>query len=104
MNKTIKCIFIFILTFSVFSLTLQPAVIQICKESKVFKNQNQQNSATEEEESHDSDESIDKEVVYVNNSHFSQSTPHNGSLSSKIRKLNYLSCCIEITIPPPKFN
>lgn len=106
MNKTIKYILVFIFTFSVFSLTLQSAVIQICKESKVFKNQSQQNQATEEEEeeSHDNDESVDMELVYLNNSHFSQSIQYDGSLPWKTCELNYLSSSIEITIPPPKFN
>ncbi|MBL7936638.1 MAG: hypothetical protein JNM51_12605 [Bacteroidia bacterium] len=105
MNKTIKCIFIFIFTFSVFSLTLQSAVIQICKESKVFKNQSQQSPITEEEEeSHDSDESVDKELVYLNNNSFSQYTQRNDSILWKTCELNYLSGSIEIPIPPPKFS
>ena len=55
--------------FSVFSLTLQASVVQICKDSKVFKNQSQQSPVTEEEEekSHDSDENVDEDDLLCNN-------------------------------------
>ena len=54
----LRHIFVFLFVFSVFSLTLQASIINLCKDSKVFKSQNQNNPITEEEEeeSHDTDE------------------------------------------------
>lgn len=90
--------------FSVFSLTLQASVVQICKESKIFKNQNQQNSITEEEEerSHDSDESADEEIVYLKTN---DSLQYNFICNPHFFKNFELDCCsssIEIQSPPPK--
>mgnify|MGYP006340580591 CR=1 FL=1 len=46
----LRHIFIFLFVFSVFSLTLQASIINACKDSKVFKNQSQNNPVAEEEE------------------------------------------------------
>jgi len=91
--------------FSVFSLTLQASVVQICKDSKVFKNQSQQSPLTEEEEekSHDSDESVDEEDLLCNNCGFNNEF----HFSQRVSKCNQqdddiASSAIKIQIPPPK--
>lgn len=105
MNNKIRHIFIFIFVFSVFSLTLQASVVQICKDSKVFKNQSQQSPVTEEEEekSHDSDENVDEDDLLCNNC----------GVNNEIHLFKRVSICIQpdddiassalkILIPPPK--
>lgn len=91
--------------FSVFSLTLQASVVQICKDSKVFKNQSQQSPVTEEEEekSHDSDESVDEDDLLCNNCGFNNEF----HFSKKVSVCNHLdddiaSSALKILIPPPK--
>lgn len=87
-----------------FSLTLQATIINICKESKVFKNQNQQNPITEEEEeSHDGDETPDEESFYLYHQQFSFSTQTSDTfiLSNSITSIP--SCYFKIPIPPPKY-
>jgi len=105
LNNKIRHIFIFIFIFSVCSLTIQASVIQLCKESKVFKNQSQQNPITEEEEekSHDSDESVDEEDLLYSNCGFNNEFHSSKSVSF----WNHLedeipSSTLKILIPPPK--
>ena len=74
----------------------------MCKDSKVFKNQNQTNPVTEEEEeSHDADEDAD-EVYYINN----ENSSNKSSLVNKIYWHNSEYGCPSfiksIPIPPPK--
>ena len=89
--------------FSVFSLTLQSSIIQICKESKVFKTQSQQNPITEEEEeSHGGDESIDKEVVYPSSDEYSNFKKEVNLFFFKNLQLTFCSIPLDILIPPPK--
>lgn len=104
MNYKIRHIFIFIFIFSVFSLTLQSAVIQIFKESKVFKNQSQQSPITEEEEeeSHGSDESIDKDVFYLDINDSINIRSEINSLIFNFLELLFSSIPSDILIPPPK--
>ncbi len=87
----------------VFSLTLQSSVINLCKENKTFvKSQNQQNTAAEEEEeSHDDNESL-KEVKYINQDYFSFSIQNSIDFDWNNLNLNYSTCSIKTTIPPPK--
>jgi hypothetical protein len=88
----------------VFSLTLQATIINFYKESKVFKNQNQQNPVTEEEEeSHDGDETPDEESLYFCHQQFSFSTQISDKfiLSNSIASIP--SCYFKIPIPPPKY-
>ena len=104
MASTVKHIFILICVFSVFSLTLQASIINVCKGGKIFKNQNQTNPITEEEEeqSHDGDEKAD-EVFYLPHDH-SFITPvsvkKTGWLNLECKCLSYTK---SIPIPPPKF-
>ena len=104
MNIQLQRILVFIFVFSVFSLTLQASIINICKEAKVFKNQSQQNPATEEEEeSHDGDESVDEEVFYLDHFRFNIIPQKSSKLYWFNLKLNFPSSTIKILIPPPKF-
>lgn len=77
--------------------------MQICKDSKVFKSQTQNNPLTEEEEeSHDSDEEVD-EIIYLNHENYSlNSASLLYSFWTKSEN-RYLSCTKSIPIPPPKF-
>lgn len=104
MIQRTKYIFIFIFICSVFSLALQASIINICKESKVFKNQNQQNPIPEEEEeSHEGDETPDEESLYLNHQQFSYSTQINDKfiLSNSISGIP--TCYFKIPSPPPKY-
>lgn len=104
MNNKIRHIFIFVFIFSVFSLTLQASIIQVCKESKVFKNQNQQSPITEEEEkAHSGDDVPDEETVYINSNHHLHHSDNVSLLFWDNSDLNCCSSAIEILIPPPKF-
>jgi hypothetical protein len=99
----LRHIFIFICIFSVFSLTLQASVINLCKESKVFKNQNQNNPITEEEEeSHDSDEEGDN-VIYLNHDRVFMTSPIETLTCWPSAERGYYSFTKSIPIPPPKF-
>lgn len=100
----LRHIFVFLFVFSVFSLTLQASIINLCKDSKVFKSQNQNNPITEEEEeeSHDTDEETDK-LVYLD---------HDDNMMGFIllkktfrsqSACGYYSFTKSIPIPPPKF-
>jgi hypothetical protein len=101
MTKKIKHIFIFIFLLSICSLTVQASVISFCKESKVFKNQN--NPVTEEEEeSHDSDEDANEFLFITNNQYSINSILVNKAFWSKSEN-DYLSFTKSIPIPPPKF-
>lgn len=101
MNKRVRylCVCIFIL--SVFSLTVQASVINICKENKsFFKNQNQQNPITEEEEeSHD--ESI-KELKYLNQTGFTFLEQTGVNFKWDKVQSNLPTNFKKISIPPPK--
>ncbi|MBK8369436.1 MAG: hypothetical protein IPL10_19205 [Bacteroidetes bacterium] len=99
----LRHIFIFLFVFSVFSLTLQASIINACKDSKVFKNQSQNNPVTEEEEeSHDADEDADEEYYLGHDNYTGKST-----IVKKLFWLNseygYPSYTRSIPIPPPKF-
>jgi hypothetical protein len=103
-NIQLQRILVFIFVFSVFSLTLQASVINFCKETKVFKNQSQQNPVTEEEEeSHDGDESVDEEVFYMDHFRFNIVPEKFSTLYWPGIALNFPSSTIKILIPPPKF-
>lgn len=103
LNNKIRYTFIFIFIFSVFSLTLQASITQICKESKVFKNQSQQSPITEEEEekSH-GDESID-DVVYLDNKDISNFKSEINSYFFNFLQLLFSSIPLDILVPPPKY-
>lgn len=102
MSKKVKHIFIFIFIFSVFSLTLQASITNICKASKVLK-QNQQNPVTEEEEeSHDGDETADEEVLYLGHHDVDLIAEEHIKLYWENFKVHYPSSSITILIPPPE--
>ena len=103
MDKKNRYIFVFVFILSVFSLTLQSSVINLCKENKAFfKNQNQQNpTAEEEEESHDNDESS-KEVEYLSNHYFSLFNHSITNFNWHNLLIDFPSSIIKIPIPPPK--
>lgn len=104
MGNRVKCIFIYICIFSVFSLTLQSSVVSLCKESKVFKGQSQANPVTEEEEgSQDADESADEEVLYLSQHSLIHSSQNLLKHSWARLKINYPFNSITILVPPPKF-
>lgn len=91
--------------FSVFSLTMQATLIQLCKETKVFKSQNQQSPISEEEEekSNDGDESVDEEIIYL---HTIAQLFYYGVDDVLFINHSELACCstsIKIPIPPPKY-
>lgn len=104
MNKTIKHIFIFIFVVGVFSLTLQSSILQICRESKAFKTQSQQSPISEEEEekSHDSDESVDKDIVYLDIDEHSSLNKAINLFFFKHLQLAFCSTPLDILVPPPK--
>lgn len=87
----------------VFSLTLQSSVINFCKENKAFvKSQSQKNTISEEEEeSNDDNESL-KEVKYINKDYFSFSIQNSIDFGWNNLNLNYSTCTLKTTIPPPK--
>lgn len=87
----------------VFSLTLQSSVINFCKENKGFvKSQSHKNTTSEEEEeSHDDNESL-KEVKYINKDYFSFSIQNSIDFGWNNLNLNYSTCTLKTTIPPPK--
>lgn len=98
----LRHIFVFLFVFSVFSLTLQASIINLCKDSKVFKSQNNPIAEEEEEESHDADEDAD-EVYYMAQDHYSiKSVLLNKAFCPK-SEIGYLSFTKSIPIPPPKF-
>lgn len=101
MNKRVRYICVCIFILSVFSLTIQASVINICKENKAFcKNQNQQNPVTEEEEeSHD--ESI-KELKYLNQTTFEFLGQNGVNFNWDKVQSNLPSNFKKISSPPPK--
>lgn len=90
--------------FSVFSLTLQSTVFQICKESKVFKTQSQQSPISEEEEekSNDTDESVDEDILYVNTDEYSNLNNEDNAFLFKYLQLTFCAIPLDILVPPPK--
>ena len=90
--------------FSVFSLTLQNSIIQVYKDLKVFKTQNQQIPIAEEEEekSHVSDGMFDKDVVYLSSEEHSNFKKEINLFFFKNLYLIYCSIPLDILIPPPK--
>jgi len=99
----LRHIFIFTFVFSVFSLTLQASIINICKDSKVFKSQSQSNPATEEEEeSHDSDEDAN-ELFYIQNENTNNKSVFENASSWFHITYGYPTYTKSIPIPPPKF-
>jgi hypothetical protein len=103
MSNTAKHIFIFICIFSLFSMTMQAAVMNVLKDNKVFKTQGQQNPVTEEEEeTHDKDESPDKEVLYLGHHTCSAITQNLMPLTWASLEVNYPLLAKTILIPPPK--
>jgi len=90
--------------FSVFSLTLQSPILQICKESKAFKTQSQQSPITEEEEekSHDSDELVDEDIVYLYTDEYVSLNKEINLFFFKYLQLAFCSIPRDILIPPPK--
>jgi len=96
----LRHIFIFLFVFSVFSLTLQASVINACKDSKVFKNQNIP-VTEEEEESHDADEDADKEY-YLGHETFTGKSITVNKLFWLKSEYGYPSYTRSIPIPPPK--
>lgn len=88
---------------SVFSLTLQTSIIQICKDSKALKTQSQQSPITEEEEeSHGNDESVDKDSVYLNSNDDSNFKKPSDKIFFRKLELIFCSISLDILIPPPK--
>jgi hypothetical protein len=89
--------------FSVFSLTLQASIVNIYKDSKVFKIQKQNNPITEEEEErHDSDESADEVIYLSHDNYYIKAIVLNKQFSDSSQN-DYLSLTKSITVPPPKF-
>lgn len=103
MNKKIRYILVFIFILSVFSLTVQASIINLCKENKAFvKNQSQQNqTAEEEEETIDNDESP-KEVEYLQHHYFSFTHQASINFNWYNLRVNLPSSTVKIPIPPPK--
>jgi hypothetical protein len=97
----LRHIFIFLFVFSVFSLTLQASIINACKDSKVFKNQSQNNPIEEEEEGHDADEDVDKEY-YLGHETFTGKSITVNKLFWLMSEYGYFSYTRSIPIPPPK--
>jgi hypothetical protein len=97
----LRHIFIFLFVFSVFSLTLQASIINACKDSKVFKNQSQNNPIEEEEEGHDADEDVDKEY-YIGHETFTSKSITVNKLFWLTSEYGYFSYTKSIPIPPPK--
>lgn len=101
MSKRLQHIFVFIFVFSVFSLTLQASIINICKENKILKTQTQQTPVTEEEEeSHD--EAADEEVLYLGNHQVGLFPVKHIRLSWANLFINYPTNSAKILIPPPE--
>ena len=99
----LRHIFVFIFVFSVFSLTLQATIVNLCKDNKVFKSQNQTNPVSEEEEeSHDTDEDAD-EMIYIEHHHYEINPISINKLFWFKSEIEYLSFTKSIPIPPPKF-
>jgi len=74
-----------------------------CKDSKVFKNQNQTNPVSEEEEeSHDADEDAD-EVYYLNHDNTIDKLISVNKLFWHNSEYGCPSYIKSIPIPPPKF-
>jgi len=75
----------------------------MCKDSKVFKIQKQNNPVTEEEEkSHDSDDSAD-EIIYLSHDNYTNKTSVLITQFCDSSENDYLSLTKSITVPPPKF-
>lgn len=79
---------------------MQASVISFCKESKIFKNQS--NPVSEEEESHDGDESVDEEVFFISHHSFNYSSQNLLKLTWAGLKINYPRHSKTILVPPPK--
>jgi hypothetical protein len=101
-SKKVQQIFIFVFIFSVFSLTLQSSVINICKDAKILK-QSQQNPITEEEEeSHDGDETADEEVLYLGHYDVALVAIEQSKQYWQNFNVHYPSNSGKILIPPPE--
>ena len=99
----LRHIFVFLFVFSVFSITLQASIINICKDSKAFKSQNQTNPVTEEEEeSHESDENAD-ELFYIHNENTNGTSVLENTSSWFHVMFGFSTYTKSIQIPPPKF-
>ena len=98
----LRHIFVFLFVFSVFSLTLQASIINLCKDSKVFKNQNNPITEEEEEESHDTDEGTDK-LVYFDHDDSVMDFMLLKKIFRSQSECGYHSFTKSIPIPPPKF-
>ncbi len=98
----LRHIFVFLFVFSVFSLTLQASVINLCKDSNVFKNQNNPITEEEEEESHDADEDADEAFFITHDHYYMKSVLLSKEFYFK-SDIGYLSFTKSIPIPPPKF-
>ena len=98
----LRHIFVFLFVFSVFSLTLQSSIINLCKDSKVFKSQNNPITEEEEEESHDADGDAD-EVLYIVHDYYFIKPPSLNKVFWSKSEIGYLSFTKSIPIPPPKF-
>lgn len=99
----LRHIFVFIFVFSIFSLTLQSSIISACRDSKVFKSQNQTNPVSEEEEeSHDGDEDAD-EIYYINQDNNTNKFISVNKIFWHNSGYDCPSFIKSIPIPPPKF-
>ncbi|MBC7695870.1 MAG: hypothetical protein H7141_10550 [Burkholderiales bacterium] len=103
MSARIKHFFIYICIFSLFSLTLQASGINLCKESKAFKNQINPLTEDEEEGSHDSDEAADEEVFFIGHNALSYSSEDLLKLTWAVLNINYPRHSKTILVPPPKY-
>jgi hypothetical protein len=97
----LRLIFIFLFVLSVFSLTLQSSIINLCKESKTSKSQNQ-TSPVEEEESNDTDEDVKLECYLEYESTSNHSITFNNTFCFN-QEYRYPSQIKSIPIQPPKF-
>ncbi len=102
MNSKLRHIFIFIMVFSVFSLTLQVSVIQLCKGSKIIKTLHNTINEEEQETPNDNDEEGDQFYFLGDSSAISSAIIENILLSLCLEYC-YSSFAKAILIPPPKF-
>ena len=100
MSDRIKHIFIITFIFSVFSLTLRGTAINLCKESKVFKNQSNPN--TEKEEGNNDNNETDEEVFFIAHHALFYSCEDFLKHNYVGLNINYPCHSKNIFVPPPK--
>lgn len=89
------------MVFSVFSLTLQVSVIQLCKGSKIIKTLHNSINEEEQENLNDNDEAGDQ-FYFLGDDNEISSTIIGDVLLSLCGEYSYSSFAKAILIPPPK--